>query len=529
MPSPSASPSPRDPDHTPSPSNASSDTAEEVFASAKMLSTIDKALNHPKKKLNRPKKQETSNELDKLISQLSQDLFLESPLSWDFTLASASQSTQDAPKRAEDELPLGLGYPKTSASQSTRDALKRAEKSSAEPPKPSINTRLETQTAITYDEPLPKDYDTKDDNAPHVLAMRNHPAISQKYHIIRELGHGAQGTTWLAKLKTTNRYVAIKALNFENITQWKSIELFKREIETLRSMRIKGTPQYIDDIDATTCDQPYYFLVQTLVPGKTLEDLLHEGNLFSPDNIVNIALAILPILNKMHMSVPPIIHRDIKPSNIMLTQGNIFLIDFGASMLHEHALGGTTVVGTIGYMAPEQCMGSSGPASDIYSLGATLVHLLTGKPPYQLPPTKDTRLPFNFKDDLPPDTPPQLSQLLEAMLTVDPENRLTNLTLLIHLLNEYKKKKAKFSFLPEPLFKYSFSIHISWFIFLLFLASLSAGQNKFFLPDIAFIHSMILLCFIGNIALFFVHAYFYQKPKGSKSLNEKMFKTASDY
>ena len=589
MPSPSASPSPRDPDHTPSSNNARSNAAEDVPEFSNLLSAVDQELNRPTASQVEPDK--PTIELDELIQKTYANLEKDRAQALhvpDTLLLQELHENQDKARRDRidalsqelDNLtqtppPANLSFEEWHQRHKRIDALlqelntlilekqrkrrlariqNKQEKNKASGELDNLFHNLyqdishgvsqppidaTARNAIEYDEPLPKDYDTHDDNAPHVVAMRNHPAISPQYHIVRELGHGAQGTTWLARFKANDRYVAIKALSFESITQWKSTELFRREIETLKSMRINGTPQYIDAIDASTCEQPYYFLVQTLVPGKTLEDMLHDGYVFSPEDTSVIALAILPILNKMHTLVPPIIHRDIKPSNIMLTpSGNIYLIDFGASMLHERALGGTTVAGTAGYMAPEQCLGSSRPESDIYSLGATLVHLLTGKPPWQLTVTSNMRL--LFKSNLPFDTPTELSQLLEAMLDPMPDKRLSDLPRLTHFLNEYGmnkksrffaesvqknekiKSKDKFSIISKdefsifplwevPLFKYSNAFHMAWGFALLTLIYFLIKEPDVFAFSFLPAFAMILLYLLVNIAILFIYTYYYKK------------------
>ena len=597
MPNQSESPSPRVPEHTPSSCNTRSDTPQEVPEFGNLLSVVDQDLNRPTASQVEPDK--ATIELDELIQKTYATLEKDCAQALHVPDKTPLQALYENPDKARHDRihaifqeinyltqtppAANLSFEELHQSfeelhqcnklidsifQEFNNLEKREKREKRLRARPQNNQEKDkasceldnlfdnlhqdlshsirqhpiyatAHSAIEYDEPLPKDYDTHNDNAPHVVAMRNHPALSSQYHIVRELGHGAQGTTWLARFKANDRYVAIKALSFESITQWKSTELFMREIETLKSMRIKGTPQYIDAIDASTCDKPYYFLVQTLVPGKTLEDMLQEGYVFSPEDTSAIALAILPILNKMHTLVPPIIHRDIKPSNIMLTpSGNIYLIDFGASMLHERALGGTTVAGTAGYMAPEQCLGSSRPESDIYSLGATLVHLLTGKPPWQLTVTSNMRL--LFKSNLPFNTPAELSQLLEAMLDPMPDKRLSNLPRLMHFLNEYgmnkksrffaesvqKNEKIKsedelsiiskdeFSLFPLweiPLFKYSNAFHMAWGFSLFFLFYFTLRESDAFACSFLPAFAMVLIYILVNIAILFIYTYFYKK------------------
>jgi len=320
-----------------------------------------------------------------------------------------------------------------------------------------------------------------EENTPEIDALRSHPELVNRYRILHTIGRGAQGTVYKAHDLNTGKTVAIKALSFREIADWKASELFMREIALLKSMQIGGTPSYIDAIDATASPQPCYFLVQDFIPGKTLEDMLNEGKTFSTQEVIAIALAIIPILEKLRGYSPPIVHRDIKPSNIMMTpEGNIYLIDFGAAMFYERRMGGSTFAGTAGYMAPEQCMGTSTPDSDVYGLGATLIHLLTGIAPYKMQmqtqessaiaPQKKKNKPFltvlrkpfaaiagairkrwrrgrkkrvasfqssmalRFKPHLPKETPQWLEELLEVMVSPYPNQRVKDLDRLVHAI-----------------------------------------------------------------------------------------------
>jgi len=275
-------------------------------------------------------------------------------------------------------------------------------------------------------------FDALEDDAPEVLAVRCHPRLRDAYRVLREVGHGAQGRMYMAQERHSGRIVAIKALCLRTMPDWKSTELFRREIAVLHSMRVPGTPQYIEAIDASLDPEPYYFLVQGFIPGASLEAMLGEGVSFSAEDVIAVALAIIPILERLKQYVPPIVHRDIKPSNIMLTpQGEVFLVDFGAAMLNERRTGGSTFAGTAGYMAPEQCMGNSGPESDIYGLGATLIHLLSGVPPYKLP-LRSMRL--QFRSIIPKATPIWLIQLIEAMVSPMPNERVTDLNKIVRAI-----------------------------------------------------------------------------------------------
>ncbi|MCL2325198.1 MAG: serine/threonine protein kinase [Proteobacteria bacterium] len=315
--------------------------------------------------------------------------------------------------------------------------------------------------------------------SPRIEALRAHSELANRYRILHTIGRGAQGTVYEARDLNTDKTVAIKALSFREIADWKASDLFMREITLLKSMQIEGTPRYIDAIDATASSEPYYFLVQDFIPGESLQARLDRGETFSTQAVIAIALAIIPILEKLRTYSPPIVHRDIKPSNIMMTpQGDIYLIDFGAAMFSERRTGGSTFAGTAGYMAPEQCMGTSTPDSDIYGLGATLIHLLTGIAPYKIQmlesaaivAPKKTKRPFltllrkpftalvsairkrwrkdhkkrissfpcsmrlRFKPHLPKETPQWLVELLEVMVSPYPNQRVKDLDQLVHAI-----------------------------------------------------------------------------------------------
>ncbi|MCG6134297.1 MAG: protein kinase [Nostoc sp. LLA-1] len=131
----------------------------------------------------------------------------------------------------------------------------------------------------------------------------------------------------------------------------------------------------------------WWGLVQDYIPGFTLQDLLAKGTKFSEQELKKIARDILQILIYLHQLNPAVLHRDIKPSNLIQGENKqIYLVDFGAVQDRMAVTGLTfTVVGTIGYTPMEQFWGRAVPASDLYGLGATLIHLLTGVAPAELP------------------------------------------------------------------------------------------------------------------------------------------------
>lgn len=131
--------------------------------------------------------------------------------------------------------------------------------------------------------------------------------------------------------------------------------------------------------------------MQSYIPAKSLEEWLKSGRRFSEEEVKQLAKALLEILCYLHEQQPQVVHRDIKPSNILLgdrsgnSVGQVYLVDFGSVQTLAANRGSTiTVVGTYGYMPPEQFGGRTVPASDLYSLGATLIYLVTGRHPAEL-------------------------------------------------------------------------------------------------------------------------------------------------
>ncbi|MDJ0600201.1 MAG: serine/threonine-protein kinase [Crocosphaera sp.] len=226
--------------------------------------------------------------------------------------------------------------------------------------------------------------------------------LADKYQLKQRLGHTATGhQTWLAIDRVTQENVTLKLLAFSPQMQWDELKLFEREANVLQSLEHNRIPKYRDyfDIDKELGGGVAWFgLVQDYIPGSSLQELLERGKIFTEEETYNIAVEILEILIYLHKLNPLVIHRDIKPSNLILGEDNhIYLIDFGAVQAQGAMTGVTfTVVGSSGYAPLEQFWGRAIPASDIYALGATLIHLLTGISPVDLP-HKDSQIQFSDK------------------------------------------------------------------------------------------------------------------------------------
>lgn len=220
--------------------------------------------------------------------------------------------------------------------------------------------------------------------------------LVKHYQIKHLLGEGGSSTTYEAIDLKTNQRVALKALSLEKMNDWKVLELFEREAKVLSKLNHPGIPRYLDYFYVDTPDNRCFYIVQELAAGQSLASLVESGWHASEAEIQRIATQILEILVYLHSQTPPVIHRDIKPENIVFKSPinshkqkdwAVCLVDFGAvqNTYYNTLMRGSTVVGTYGYMAPEQFLGQAVPATDLYGLGATLLYLLTHRSPAELP------------------------------------------------------------------------------------------------------------------------------------------------
>ena len=215
--------------------------------------------------------------------------------------------------------------------------------------------------------------------------------LRDRYRIQRQLGHNAGRRTLLAQDLHTQEFIVLKILTFNSDFRWDDLKLFEREAETLKSLSHPAIPRYLDSFELNLPDCRGFVLVQSYIDAISLQEWIKRGRTFSEDEVKHIAKALLNVLSYLHDRNPAVIHRDIKPSNILLKGdrsahqvGDLYLVDFGSVQTAVRETGTMTIVGTYGYMPPEQFSGRAFPASDLYSLGATLIYLVTGTHPADL-------------------------------------------------------------------------------------------------------------------------------------------------
>jgi serine/threonine protein kinase len=259
--------------------------------------------------------------------------------------------------------------------------------------------------------------------------------LHHRYQIQRQLGNNGIRQTWLAKdlqaVEGEESQVVVKLLAFGGTVQWDDLKLFEREAQILKQLNHPRIPKYIDYfcVDDRTL---WFGLVQEYIPGESLKERLALSTRCSEKQARKIAIEVLNILIYLHELNPGVLHRDIKPSNLIWGKDNhVYLVDFGAVQDKAAKEGVTfTVVGTYGYAPMEQFGGRAVPASDLYALGASLIHLLTGIPPGDLP-QQDLRLQFADRVNASPSFVRWLQKLTEPA----PEQRFTNARQALDALN----------------------------------------------------------------------------------------------
>lgn len=250
--------------------------------------------------------------------------------------------------------------------------------------------------------------------------------LQERYQLLHPLGRSPQARqTWLATDLATDLHelVVIKLLVFSQMQQWQDLKLFEREVGVLKSLDHPRIPRYrnyfLVDLYA---DSPFCWwgLVQDYIPGTSLKQLIEDRKRFSEKEVRRIAIDILKILHDLHELKPPVLHRDIKPSNLILGANNqVYLVDFGSVQDCATIEGATfTIVGTYGYTSLEQFGGRAVAASDLYGLGATLIHLLSGIAPGELP---QRNLRIEFRDRI--DTDSNFVRWIEKLTEPAVENR----------------------------------------------------------------------------------------------------------
>lgn len=264
------------------------------------------------------------------------------------------------------------------------------------------------------------------------------------YHIFRKIGSGAMAEVYLAQQRSLSRKVALKILKPQYAKDEIGVKRFVREAKAAASL-IHPNIVHIYEVN---CIDGLWFIAQEYVPGVNLHSYLQSNGRLSPKQVSLILWQVASALQKASMS--GIVHRDIKPDNILVSDsGEMKVADFGLAHVRtvsgEQKLSLTQTGMTLGtplYMSPEQAEGKTlDHRSDIYSLGITAYHLLSGEPPFRGETAIATALLHLNKSPEPlskpcPNAPVELTQIIHRMIEKLPDNRYQSITDLLDDIND---------------------------------------------------------------------------------------------
>jgi serine/threonine-protein kinase len=249
--------------------------------------------------------------------------------------------------------------------------------------------------------------------------------LQGRYRIKKALHQGGMGTIYLAN----DNHLTSECVVKEMIDQFSdaamradAVQRFQQEAKLLASL---AHPNILHVMDLFTEGQKHY-LVTPFIRGRNLLEHLQElGGVAPETKVIQWAQTICDVLATLHSHHPPIIYRDLKPENIMITDtGHLVLIDFGIARHFQAGVQGT-MIGTPGYAPPEQWQGLSEPCSDLYALGATMHHLLTGVDPRSRPP-----FVFDPVRKIKPSLSSSIEQIIDKLLQMRADQRYPNVTAL---------------------------------------------------------------------------------------------------
>lgn len=257
-----------------------------------------------------------------------------------------------------------------------------------------------------------------------LIPLNHHPNFSEQgYQVIKELGRNREGgrITYLANVFNSKQQVVIKEFCFAHAdADLSGVKAYDREIKILQQLNHSRIPRYLDSFEIPGA----FYLVQEYINAPSLG----LTSSFHPQEIKQIALSLLEILIYLQKQIPSIIHRDIKPENILVDeQLNAYLVDFGLAKTQNAKIAlSSFVAGTPGFMPPEEQFGHSlTEASDLYSLGATLICLLTNTRSVEIGKLIDDNYRFNFQQ-LVPQLSPHFHSWLMKMVEPNRKRRYAN-------------------------------------------------------------------------------------------------------
>ncbi|MBX7219678.1 MAG: protein kinase [Blastocatellia bacterium] len=277
--------------------------------------------------------------------------------------------------------------------------------------------------------------------------------LSDRYQIVKRVGGGGMGSVYLAyDTRLNNKQRAVKEmieLFSDEGQRKKAVEDFKREAQLLASLEHVSIPTIFDYFISS--DGRYYLVMKYIGGGDLAGRLKKNGGAIEERLVTEWGIQVCDVLYYIHSQNPPIIYRDLKPANLMVDDSTnpprIMLVDFGIARFVSPTQKGVTAIGTMGYAPPELFSGKVEPRSDIYSLGATMFHLMTGVDPQDNP-----LLIFDFtKNPRPRQIKPTLTLEMDNILARSvehkPERRFASALEMKQVLEEHLRRLDQ---MPAP-------------------------------------------------------------------------------
>ena len=271
------------------------------------------------------------------------------------------------------------------------------------------------------------------------MATRIGTVIDGKYEILKQIGKGGMSIVYLAMDKRLNKQWAVKEI--KKTASGKNEEIIVNsllaEANLMKRLDHPALPRIVDIIDNGNT----IYIVMDYIEGESLDKIINEYGAQPQELVIDWAKQLCDALGYLHSQKPPIIYRDMKPANVMLKpEGNLKVIDFGiAREYKEKNLADTTVLGTKGYAPPEQHGSRQTDArSDIYALGMTMHHLLTGVDPrsagYMYKPIRQWK----------PELSGGLERIIDKCTALDPDDRYQNCNELMYALEHYEEEDGAY-------------------------------------------------------------------------------------
>lgn len=304
--------------------------------------------------------------------------------------------------------------------------------------------------------------------------------IDGKYEILREVGRGGMSVVYLAMDKRLNKQWAIKEFrkDKDDVSKQVALKALLDEANLMKKLDHPTLPRIVDIID----NRQTVYVIMDYIEGESLNKVLDAYGAQPQEAVIEWAKQLSDVLDYLHTQNPPVIYRDMKPANIMLKpDGSVRLIDFGiAREYKEGKAGDTEAIGTRGYAAPEQFggKGQTDARTDIYSLGVTLYHLVTGKnpaePPYEIYPIRHWN----------PSLSSGLEWLIQKCTQLNPNDRYQSCAEVTYVLENLEKFDAEYKKKKKSRFNIFITTLILTIVFTIasvgsFIGSTTAKQNSY--------------------------------------------------